>query len=353
MEDANVMAEAIALETLMADIKLPPMPTAGASLLEMTQKPIDSINIKSLAKLVETDPGILTKVLQLANSSFYGTANNIVNLRQAIVHIGLEETVSSVYMFFFRNTMPKFPSIKELTGEDYWAHSWACAQANKMLGHPDFNVNALPGELYIAGLLQGVGKLILAMYRPENFAECVRIASDKKIPLTHAELEVFGTTDSLVASKFMKTWHIPDNICAAIGACHTPGIAAPEHRELAALTQFAYYLANISGIGNSGDATCCNDLSETWLAQQKGTTPFAEESTRERALKEIVPALQKKAANLKGGNPNATKETDRGHDRQESAKPRPRASQKRPAAKKSAPPKKQGIMGWLRDLFGA
>ncbi len=290
------------LKIFESGISLPPLPGAGSQLLAFSQQPINEIDVTAFAKLVESDPALCAKVLQLANSSYYGTINKIISLRQAIMHIGLEEMLNAVYLFFCQNSLPKLPIMEGFSGKDYWAHSWACAIANRMLGRPDFLIKTLPGELYIAGLLHGIGKLILAIYRPDDFLQCIRNSREFGQPLAIAEKEIFGTTDSQIAYEIMKSWNLPTNICAAAKFYQTPELADPEFIEIASLTQFAYFIANTSGIGNSGDEFCY-DLTQTWIAKDVNSS-LTEVFSQKNLIKDIYSTLHKKTLNITGVEPD-------------------------------------------------
>lgn len=334
MTDMDATTNAITLDILESGLSLPPLPAAGSQLLTLAQKPIDEIDVAEFTKLVESDPALCAKVLQLANSSYFGAVKKIVSLHQAIMHIGLEETLNAAYLFFCQNTLPQLPAMEGFSGKEYWAHSWACAMANRMLGHPDFMVKSLPGELYVAGLLHGIGKLFLALYRPESFIECIRISRDFSQPLEEAEKEIFGTTDALIAHKIMKSWQLPANLCAAVKYYRSPESAEPEFQEIAALTQFSYFIGNTSGIGNSGDEFCY-DLSQTWIAQNS-SSPLADPSTQQRLVENIFATLKTKAFNLTGVEAKGTKEFCKAPpDKFNSGKKR----------------KQMGLFLWIKSLF--
>ncbi len=340
MGSVNDRATSIASAFLKSGVNLPPLPAAGSQLLALSHQPLDEIDIGQFTKLVETDPGLTAKILQLSNSAFFGTLNKIVSLRQAIVHIGLEEAIHSIYWLFYRKTLPKFPAMEGFSDQDYWAHSWACALANKMLGHPELRSGALPGELYIAGLLHGIGKLILAIHRPEDFLLCLQVSRDFNQPLSDAQKDVFGTTDSYIASEILTTWQFPENICMAVKFYQSPEDADEQYREFAGLTQFAYYLANTSGIGNINDAFCYN-LQETWIVRE-GTSPLSEESTQQAFCKEIYAALEKKAKTIStlGGAPE-----------KDTASPPSYHQDEKRVKKQPVRPKKSGFFAWFRSLF--
>ncbi len=298
MHTGYSQTDRIALEILQAGINLPPLPAVFTRLLALSRQPEDRIDINKFTKLLQTDPALTARILQLANSSFFGTLNKITNLRQAIMHIGLQETISTVNWILCQKILPQFPVIEGFSDKDYWAHSWACATANRMLAQPELKVSCQPGELYVTGLLHGIGKLILAVHKPDEFAMCIQNSRDFSQPLEEAEIDILGTTDAHIACEILKTWQFPDSICNGVKYYNNPDEAEESYREIAALTQFAYYIATTSGIGNNGDEFSF-DVRETFLAQ-KDDTPFSRDDIRTNLVENIQQALQEKATAITG-----------------------------------------------------
>jgi len=298
MQSASDTAEQLALKILQAGIDLPPLPAVFTRLMALSRQPEDRIDVGKFTNLLQTDPALTARILQLANSSYYGTLNKINSLRQAIMHIGLQETISTVNWMLCQKLLPRFPVMEGFSDKDYWAHSWACATANRMLGRQDLLVDCQPGELYVAGLLHGIGRLILALHRPEEFRQCLANSRDFSQPLEDAELDLLGTTDSFIACEILRTWQFPESICNAVKHFRNPEAAPEEFLEIAALTQFAYYIANTSGVGNNGDEFSYN-FHETYLANLENS-PFADKGTREKLIIDIQQTLQKKASAVTG-----------------------------------------------------
>ncbi len=297
MDTRKEKAISITHEFLQSGVDLPFSTEVGPQLLSLSSKPVEEIDIDKLVKLIQMDPGLATKVLQLANSVYFSGLSKIISLRRAIVQIGLEEAINFIHVVFYRNSLPKFPSIEDFfSDKDYWSHSWACAVASKMLGHPTVGAKVLPGELYIAGLLHGIGKLILAIHRPEEFLQCLQNSKDFQQPLPEAQLDILGTTDADIACELLKAWQLPDNICMAIKYLQNPHEAEDEYREFAGLIQFAYYIANTSGIGNIKDEFCF-DVKQTWICQESNS-PLADESMQEGFVQRIYAVLDSKQASL-------------------------------------------------------
>ncbi|MCP3873780.1 MAG: HDOD domain-containing protein [Desulfobacteraceae bacterium] len=309
----KTIADSISLEILTSNIKLPPIPANGAKLLEMVQQPMDKIDISAFAKLVEADPGLLAKVLQMANSPYYSAMDEIVSLKAAITRIGLSEAIQSVSLFFFQKMLPKFPSIEGFSSKEYWAFSWSCAIANRRLGHPNLGMSVLPGELYITGLLHGMGKLLIALHYPHEFSKCVKRARDHKQPLYKVEQDVFGTTDAFIASKIMESWNLPANICAGVAFHQMPGKAPVKYRSIAALTQYAYCLAVQSGIGHSGDGSI-KKLSATYVCKHPKLKAFKGDR-QEKLAEEILTSLEEKSESVTGVSSKSKAKKSDGKDR--------------------------------------
>lgn len=207
------------------------------------------------------------------------------------------EAIDFIHVIFYRNSLPEFPEIQGFfSDKDFWSHSWACAIACKSLGHPTIGTKLLPGELYIAGLLHGIGKLILAIHRPDDFRQCLENAIDFQQPLQEAQLDIFGTTDADIACELLKIWQLPENVSMAIKYCQCPGGAEKEHREFAGLLQLAYFIANTSGIGNIKDEFCF-DVNQTWISQEP-SSPLFDQKLREGFVQNIYSVLKQKQSSI-------------------------------------------------------
>ncbi|MCG8637931.1 MAG: HDOD domain-containing protein [Desulfobacterales bacterium] len=340
MKDTLVGEKTIALsisqEILTTSVEIPAIPDNVRQIFTMVRQPEEKIDIPEFAKLVEADPGLFTRILQLANSQYYSEMDKIVSLRAAITRIGIKETVNSVCLQFFQKLLPKFPDIKGFSYNDFWTFSWACAVANRRLGHPMLGMDVLPGDLYMAGMLHGLGKLLLAIHYPEKFDACVAKAREFECPLAEVERDMFGTTDGLVAARVLKTWQLPANIIEGVGYYQMPEQAQPEYIIVAGLTQFAYNIAALSGMGTCGDGNKM-DLSQTFLGQKPGLS-IARENTQEALLREIFKSLKAKATYL---GPQAVKPVARPVSGVVRTRPKKKPVQEAP----------KGIVGWVKSLF--
>ncbi len=292
MDIRKEKAIVITHEFLQSGGDLPFSTEVGSQLLSISSLPADQIDVDKFVKLIQLDPGLSANVLQVANSVYFSSVAKIVSLRRAIIQIGLEEALNIVQVVFYRNSLPKFPKTKGiLSDKDYWNHSWACAIACKSLGHPAIGTKLLPGELYIAGLLHGLGKMILAILRPIEFMQCLENSVDFQQPLAETQLDIFGTTDADIATELLNIWQLPNNVSMAIKYYQRPSEAMTEHQEFAGLLQLAYFIANTSGIGNIRDEFSFN-VNETWISKQPNSSLY-DEKFRKKIVQNIYVALEK------------------------------------------------------------
>ncbi len=289
MNDTLVSEKTISLslaqDIMSTSVDIPSIPGNVRKIFNMTRLPESQVHIPELARLVESDPGLFSRLLLLANSPLYAEMGKISTPRAAITRIGIQETVNSVCLHFLRKMLPKFPDIESFSYADYWSFSWGCAVANRRLGHPNLELDVLSGDLYMAGILSGMGKLLLAIHFPHEFAKCIETAKRLECPLYQAEKEILGTTDGLVASQVLKRWHLPPATCEAVAFYREPEKADPKYQLMAGLTQFAYSIAQLSGVGTSGDG-CVQQLSQTFLGQKK-ELKLSQPNIQDALVKEI------------------------------------------------------------------
>ncbi len=329
----ETIANAIALDILNSKLKIPPMPANGPKLMSLIRKPIDDIQVGDFVEIIDSDPGLLSMILQLANSVYFKGVDEIYSLRSAIARIGLQETIDAANLYFFRRMFPKIPEIEGFQAQEYWAFSWACANAARRLGHPNLGMDVNPGELYIAGLLHGIGKLILAIQYPFEFSNCIQTAARLKLSVHAVELDEFGTTDTNIASKLFGIWHIPSRVCTGVEFYQNPDLAPEKDRNIAALIQFAYAVASMSGLGKNGDG-CVTSLESTWIARQSGL-PLSKKEVQDAVIKEIQASLEEKSESITGIAPQKQETVS------ESSKLKPT----------KANPSKTGFFAWIRSLF--
>ena len=217
------------------------LPSLPKSCLEMREALADpTSDSHRIARLVERDPAMSAKVLQLVNSAFFGVARNVSDINTAITYLGksiLENLVLSVEIFrVFRPTKP----IPGFSLEELHGHAQLAA---KMAGHVAGD-KTIRGLAMVAGLLHDVGKLVLAEATPEHFARAIAGAKKENRPLFQIEEELTGVSHAEVGAYLLSMWGIPYLIVESVAHHHHLERVACEKVDLVASVYFANWLAH-------------------------------------------------------------------------------------------------------------
>lgn len=205
---------------------------------------------RELLEVVSTDPVLTMKILRLVNSAYFGRSKRVTSLHQAMVTLGLNTLKNTALSLAMLGVLPK----KSRSGFDIdalWVHSLAASLAARRLA---LHLGLGRGEAedcFVAGLLHDVGKLVLAQFRPNEFAQALEQAAKNNTPPFEAEEAIFGVDHAAVGAALARRWELPPALADALAGHHNPD-ATP------AMMTDIVCAANLStlrlGLGASGDA---------------------------------------------------------------------------------------------------
>jgi len=180
-----------------------------------------SSSIQGIAEIVAKDPGITTKILQVANSAAFGRAERIQDPVEAVQHLGMT-TVRSLVLStqVYCNFAPG--RLQSFSAEELWGHLMKCGDLARTIMRREGAEIAETEDAFTAGMLHDMGKLMLADSLPDQFAKALTLATEKGIPLIDAEQEIFGATHAGLASYLLGLWGLPAAIVEAVAFHHTP-----------------------------------------------------------------------------------------------------------------------------------
>ncbi len=224
-------------EALASDVSsLPSLPTVVVqlqSLMQQSEAPLDSF-----ANTLQLDQALSVKVLQLANSPFYGLCNRIGTVRDAINVLGLRQLGTLVLAAALTVQFEKLHG-KALHIEAFWRHSICCAVAARQIARlHGMNEPAA----FTAGLLHDVGRLLVDSRHPEEAAAILAWAESQDIAYCEAELALTGIAHAELGQWVCQHWHFAPEITEAIAGHHQP--AASTMASLADVVHVADALAH-------------------------------------------------------------------------------------------------------------
>jgi len=222
---------------------LPPMPQIVLRARKIMAD--QTAGISELVDLLQKDQSIVTKVLRLSNSAYYGLSGKISTVQHAAVLLG-QKTLNEVI------TMAGVSDLigKELPGYgmdagDLWRHSLAVGFGAQYLA--DRLKPKLSNDAFVAGLIHDGGKIILDEYVLQRKAEFETFLADGEQTYLEAEKALLGVDHSEIAADICKKWILPEGIHHPIRWHHRPSGSGGS--DLALFLHVADYFAKMSGMG--------------------------------------------------------------------------------------------------------
>ena len=222
--------------------ELPTLPHVVQKLASMIGRP--NVSAEEIGALIEKDQVLSAKVLRLANSPFYGFPSRIASVAHAVVVLGLN-VVKGLTLCATAFDMMKNAGMNEL-----WRHSLGVAITAHILGTKAALKN--PEEVFVAGLLHDIGKVVLYVKWPDVGRQITTAARQSAHSLMESEQKLFDVTHADVGGWLAADWHLPTSLREPILYHHTP--AADQGAQLqTAIVHVADILVKGLACGNPGD----------------------------------------------------------------------------------------------------
>ncbi|MGA2928900.1 MAG: response regulator, partial [Solirubrobacteraceae bacterium] len=170
-----------------------------------------------IAEVVECDTAMTAKVLQLANSAFFGVRHQVTRVQDAVVYLGVE-TIKSLTLTAeaFGKLAPE--NVDGFSIDAFQRHAMLVGRiAAGILGDGKSQQEALT-----AALLHDVGKLVLIAEDPNRWAELNEEARRRQLPLYEIEQQLEGVTHADTGAYLLSLWGLPDDVVEAVAHHHDP-----------------------------------------------------------------------------------------------------------------------------------
>ena len=230
-------------------LSLPPLPTLVAKLIELIDDP--RTNAPALGKLISTDQVLTTRILRLANSAYYGFQKRISTINLALVVLGFDTIKDLCISVTMRSWFTRNQDDSSFDTSRFWEHCITCGVAGRMLARR-FNYR-ISGEVFVAGLIHDIGKLVLKQYMKQEFKKIMDEVENTSCLFVEAEERLYGLNHAQIGKWLAERWSLPEQLVNAIAYHHEPELAE-DHFTVTAIVHFANYLARAAKIGNSGDS---------------------------------------------------------------------------------------------------
>jgi putative nucleotidyltransferase with HDIG domain len=243
----------------------------GPVLCEIEQA-LDSpqCSLSAMGDAIQKDPDLTARLLRLANSSFYGFANRLSTVSEAVGLVGIQQIQD---MIVASSVLEQFKGVPDslVNKHSFWQHSLAVGIAARLLAME--RCLPKPDKFFVAGLLHDVGRLVLLSQAAEWAQQVFELYQRERILLRDAEEKILGYDHQQIAAELLQSWSYPAVLVQAVAFHHVPenSIAQTD----AAVVHVADHLINALGIGSSGEHFIPPLSEKAWATLGIGTEPLA------------------------------------------------------------------------------
>jgi HD-like signal output (HDOD) protein len=230
---------------------IPSLPDVTDNVLKLLRD--ENTSFDQIDKVVRTDPSLVGKILQVANKRYYGHEGKVTSLKKAMQLMGFN-TLRSIVIAQGMDHEYSAPEIPEFPREGFWEYSMATGIAGEIIGDYLGLDSDKKGELFSAGHLHAVGRIILDQHLHREFVKVVESVSGEDMNMIQAEEEILGTTHCNIGSAVLEEWNLPTPIVKAARYYYQPD-ECPDNsvQKTVDITHLSSVLTKTKGYGSSGD----------------------------------------------------------------------------------------------------
>lgn len=192
-------------------------------------------HLDELAAAVGSDPALATRIMGVANSSFFRGASEVGSVRDALMRMGVREARTIVIVVALRSTVLRSPGLGELA-HGIWKHALLSASACQEIS------SELPrweSSGFLAGLVHDLGQLAVLAFASELPAW----QDDGAVPSPAVVGTLADETMVSLGAMILESWGFPAPFCEAVFGQRTVDRVEGEAAELAAAIDLGHRIA--------------------------------------------------------------------------------------------------------------
>jgi len=233
------------------------LPTAAQQIIMLADDPRTAAD--DLLDAVRSDPALAMRVMRTVNSSAFGLANPVGDLKQAITLLGFEELRNLALTAFVAPLFVSSGPREHYSRSGLWQHMVSSALVARQIARITRRVPSQ--EAYLAALLHDVGYILLDQYLHEPFCRVID-ALNGATPTWQVELRLLGFDHAALGGFVAAKWNLPQRHATAIGCHHLPEACDGDEHALACVVAAADFFCHVketTSLGIRGVGALGND----------------------------------------------------------------------------------------------
>ncbi len=241
MRPDDVFPETINIVNSVID-KTPDLPLSVTKILNVVSD--EERNLEELVELVSSDPMLVSNILKVVNSSYYGLRHKTDNLHLAIILLGFQEVKKIVIKSGFARTLGSGKTFNNYDTRKLWLHSYLVSVCAETFGSEDDLQSR--GVLLTLGLMHDIGKFALydigkllmkKRIKPKGVGNVAELDY-----VLEKEEKLFGINHNIVSGLLARKWNLSERFISVLEYHHFPSffsqneIPAEYKKEISAIS---------------------------------------------------------------------------------------------------------------------
>jgi len=229
--------------------QLPSLPQVLIRILDSIQS--ERADFQKLAEIVRQDAAVATRLISVANSSFYRRAAQCESVERALLFLGTDTVKTIVITASIKQFYSRFSSRNQPFLTAFWRRSLISANFAHILAN--LTSYRAPEEAYLSGLLMDMGQLLLLSRHGQTYLDVWNAAADDR-DLLAQEQQHFQCTHAELAADLIEGWKIAGFMADAVRYHHESSASIQDAQHLVKIVNLASQLSTPGGIGDEAVA---------------------------------------------------------------------------------------------------
>lgn len=203
--------EKLVINKVVAELQIPPQPQLLVEIDELLRQSEPDVN--AVSNLIAKDVATSASVLRIINSPLYNLKNNVVNIRQATLYIGIDGLVTLVKGMLLKQSFLQEHCCLSL------GRFWDTADE---VAHTAINISQqlnfdIPQDyLYVLGLFHDAGIPVIASTFSDYKQTLIDANNSRMENIIDIENRYYGTNHANIGSIMAQSWNLPKLLCRVI-----------------------------------------------------------------------------------------------------------------------------------------
>ncbi|MCK5340163.1 MAG: HDOD domain-containing protein, partial [Desulfobulbaceae bacterium] len=115
--------------------------------------------MKDFEEIIQLDPILVTRLLRLVNSPFYGLSERVESISKAVVYVGMQNLRNLVAVEALKDLfIDKTDAAEGFSRKNLWLHSATVAILAQMIALRIFGIKS--DEYFLAGIVHDIGIIV-------------------------------------------------------------------------------------------------------------------------------------------------------------------------------------------------